>query len=74
MSARAPCVCVFFVWADLWTCCSFIVLELAKGGELFEQIAERGRHSEVEARHYFVQMLEAVQYLHAHSICHRGRL
>lgn len=49
----------------------YIVLELAKGGELFNQIAERGRHSEEEARAYFIQILQAVQYLHKNNICHR---
>ena len=49
----------------------FIVLELASGGELFEQIAKRTRHTEDEARHVFAQLLCAVQYLHANNIAHR---
>jgi serine/threonine-protein kinase Chk2 len=49
----------------------FIVLELASGGELFEQIAKRTRHTEDEARHVFEQLLRAIQYLHSNNICHR---
>jgi serine/threonine protein kinase len=49
----------------------FIVLELASGGELFEQIVKRTHHTEDEARHVFAQLLRAVQYLHANNIAHR---
>lgn len=49
----------------------FIVLELARGGELFDRIAKKTRHSEDEARLIFSQLLHALQYLHSHNICHR---
>ncbi len=49
----------------------FIVLELASGGELFDQIAKRERHTEDEARQIFLQLLRAIQYLHSNNICHR---
>lgn len=67
----------------------FIILELAQGGELFEQvrgrfsvfffveifflhqIAKKERHTEEQARAIFVQLLQAILYLHSHNIAHR---
>jgi len=49
----------------------YIVLELATGGELFENIIEKGSYSEQEAQYIFTQMLSAVNYLHSHGIAHR---
>ncbi|XP_049851326.1 myosin light chain kinase A-like [Schistocerca gregaria] len=49
----------------------YIVLELANGGELFEQIYEKGPFSEDEARIAFFQILQAVEYLHSIGIVHR---
>ncbi|KAL6073073.1 MlkA protein [Balamuthia mandrillaris] len=49
----------------------YIVLELATGGELFERIADHGRLEESEARKVFIQLLDAVGYLHSKGIVHR---
>ena len=49
----------------------YLVLECADGGELFEMIVEAGRFSEPVAKVYFLQMLNAVKYLHSIQITHR---
>lgn len=49
----------------------YIVLELARGGELFDKIMEKEKHTEEEARQMFVQLLDAVSYLHSKNIVHR---
>lgn len=49
----------------------YIVLELAKGGELFDRIMEKEKFSEDEAKKLFIQLLDAVAYLHSKNIAHR---
>ena len=49
----------------------YLVLECADGGELFEMIVADGRFSEPVAKVYFLQMLNAVKYLHSIQITHR---
>ncbi|CAI5515653.1 unnamed protein product [Closterium sp. Naga37s-1] len=49
----------------------YMVLELAAGGQLFDRIVHRGRLSESEARRYFQQLVDAVDYCHAKGVCHR---
>lgn len=57
--------------------CLYIVLELCRGGELYERIAQKvmaqgGKgFDEKVARHLFRQMLYAVGYLHANRVVHR---
>ncbi|AQK99234.1 Putative snRK/SAPK family protein kinase [Zea mays] len=48
-----------------------IVMEFAAGGELFDQICDRGRFSEDEARYFFQQLICGVSYCHYMQICHR---
>ncbi|WOK96423.1 serine/threonine-protein kinase SAPK7-like [Canna indica] len=48
-----------------------IVMEYAKGGELFERICDAGRFSEDEARYFFQQLICGVNYCHFRQICHR---
>jgi serine/threonine protein kinase len=48
-----------------------LVLELAKGGELFDRIIERGSFSEKQAAFVTRQVLEGVAYMHDHGIVHR---
>mmetsp|Transcript_77778 Transcript_77778/g.154271 ORF Transcript_77778/g.154271 Transcript_77778/m.154271 type:complete len:398 (-) Transcript_77778:112-1305(-) len=48
-----------------------LVLEICAGGELFHAITKAKRFAERETSIIMVQMLRAVQYLHALNICHR---
>ncbi|XP_042408492.1 serine/threonine-protein kinase SRK2H-like isoform X2 [Zingiber officinale] len=48
-----------------------IVMEYAKGGELFDRISDAGRFSEDEARYFFQQLISGVSYCHFRQICHR---
>ncbi|XVF27280.1 hypothetical protein REPUB_Repub14bG0093100 [Reevesia pubescens] len=49
----------------------YIVLEFVTGGELFDKIASKGRLKEDEARKYFQQLINAVDYCHSRSVYHR---
>mmetsp|Transcript_89181 Transcript_89181/g.238101 ORF Transcript_89181/g.238101 Transcript_89181/m.238101 type:complete len:338 (-) Transcript_89181:67-1080(-) len=48
----------------------FVVMELAKGGDLFEKIAQSSRLTEAEAGSAFRQILLAVQHMHAKGVVH----
>lgn len=52
-------------------CTLFLVLELAKGGELFDRIAIDQGASEEVAKNYLGQLLEGLQHCHAQGVCHR---
>ena len=45
------------------------------GGSLHDVIrlheSPRGRFNEARARHYFLQLLQAIHFLHSHGVCHR---
>ncbi|MBA0684100.1 hypothetical protein Goari_025707 [Gossypium aridum] len=49
----------------------FIVLEFVTGGELFDKIVNHGRMIENEARRYFQQLINAVDYCHSRGVYHR---
>eukprot|EP01135_Chromosphaera_perkinsii_P000376 Nk52_evm23s78 gene=Nk52_evmTU23s78 len=49
----------------------YIVLELVRGGELFDKIIQDGHFSEKQSKFLFYQMLVAVKYLHDKGITHR---
>ncbi|KAG8371034.1 hypothetical protein BUALT_Bualt13G0045000 [Buddleja alternifolia] len=49
----------------------FIVLEFVTGGELFDKIVNHGRMKENEARKYFQQLINAVDYCHSRGVFHR---
>ncbi|KAJ3679143.1 hypothetical protein LUZ60_017154 [Juncus effusus] len=49
----------------------YIVMELVTGGELFDKIASRGKLKEDEARKYFQQLINAVDYCHSRGVYHR---
>ncbi|KAL0370301.1 UNVERIFIED_CONTAM: CBL-interacting serine/threonine-protein kinase [Sesamum angustifolium] len=49
----------------------FIVLEYVTGGELFDKIVNNGRMREDEARKYFQQLINAVDYCHSRGVFHR---
>ncbi|ROL45205.1 NUAK family SNF1-like kinase 2 [Anabarilius grahami] len=48
-----------------------IVMELGSKGDLYDYLSERQRISESEARHFFRQIVSAVQYCHRNGIVHR---
>lgn len=49
----------------------FIVLEFVTGGELFDKIVNNGRMQEDEARKYFQQLINTVDYCHSRGVFHR---
>uniref|UniRef100_A0A0D6QW54 non-specific serine/threonine protein kinase n=1 Tax=Araucaria cunninghamii TaxID=56994 RepID=A0A0D6QW54_ARACU len=49
----------------------YIVLEFVAGGELFDKIVNHGRLKEDEARRYFQQLINAVDYCHSRGVYHR---
>lgn len=49
----------------------YIVLEFVTGGELFDKIVHQGRLKEDEARRYFQQLINAVDYCHSRGVYHR---
>ena len=46
-------------------------MELACGGELFEDLVSRNAFSESTAREVMLQLFSAVQYIHGLRIVHR---
>ena len=48
----------------------FVVMEYARGGELFAKVA-RGRLTEDHARRYFQQLVAAVGFCHRRGVAHR---
>jgi len=49
----------------------FLVLEFVPGGELFDQIVERGSYTENDAAKLVRQILEGIDYMHKHGVVHR---
>lgn len=49
----------------------YIVLELAKGGELFDYIAVGGKFNDSVARFYFKSLVSGLDYVHGNGITHR---
>ncbi|KAJ1693554.1 hypothetical protein LUZ63_010252 [Rhynchospora breviuscula] len=49
----------------------YIVLDYVDGGELFDKIVGQGRLKEDEARRYFHQLINAVDYCHSRGVFHR---
>ncbi|KAG4929873.1 hypothetical protein GYH30_046653 [Glycine max] len=49
----------------------YIVLEFVDGGELFDKIAANGRLKEDEARSYFQQLINLVDYCHIRGVYRR---
>ncbi|KAJ1449240.1 kinase-like domain-containing protein [Pelagophyceae sp. CCMP2097] len=48
-----------------------MVLELCKGGELFDRVVEKEHYTEKEARTTFAQMVEAIGHCHMKGVVHR---
>ncbi len=49
----------------------YLVMELIKGGELFDRIINKGHYSEKDAAIMIRKLLSAVDYLHDRGIMHR---
>ena len=49
----------------------FVVTELCKGGELFDELIERGKYGERDAASALRQILQAIAYCHSKNITHR---
>eukprot|EP01125_Pyxidicula_operculata_P012225 TRINITY_DN4005_c0_g1_i1.p1 TRINITY_DN4005_c0_g1~~TRINITY_DN4005_c0_g1_i1.p1 ORF type:complete len:1132 (-),score=285.86 TRINITY_DN4005_c0_g1_i1:62-3457(-) len=49
----------------------YLIMELIKGGELFDEILKRGSFTEMDAIVIIKQILEAVDYMHSKMIVHR---
>eukprot|EP00250_Pteridium_aquilinum_P007776 c17431_g2_i1 orf=224-1171(+) len=49
----------------------YFVLEYVTGGEFFNKISRQGRLLEEEARKYFQQLINAVDYCHSRGVYHR---
>lgn len=49
----------------------YIILEFITGGELFDKIVHHGRLTENEARRYFQQLIDGVDYCHSKGVYHR---
>jgi serine/threonine protein kinase len=50
---------------------SYIILELALGGCLFDFVANSGRFDEPLARFYFKQFMEGLDHCHINGVAHR---
>jgi len=50
---------------------SYIVMESAQGGELFDFIASSGTFTEAEARYFFKQFMSGLDYCHSNQVAHR---
>ncbi|KAL5222700.1 hypothetical protein ABZP36_027413 [Zizania latifolia] len=49
----------------------FIILEFITGGELFDKIIRHGRLNEADARKYFQQLIDGVDFCHSKGVYHR---
>ena len=48
-----------------------IYMELATNGELFSRVINAGSLTEADARRYFMELVDAVKYMHEHNVVHR---
>eukprot|EP01117_Protostelium_nocturnum_P014858 TRINITY_DN56_c0_g1_i2.p1 TRINITY_DN56_c0_g1~~TRINITY_DN56_c0_g1_i2.p1 ORF type:complete len:853 (-),score=235.81 TRINITY_DN56_c0_g1_i2:111-2669(-) len=51
--------------------CIYLIMEYASGGEIMDFIVAHGRLQEKEARKFFIQLINAVKYMHSMHACHR---
>ena len=52
----------------------FIIMELCLGGELFDQVIDKGQIDEPEAAMIMTQVLGAIRYAHNNNVAHRFSL
>ena len=50
---------------------SYIVLELADGGELIDYVMTNGPFEEKMSRFFFSQIIDTLQYIHSKGFAHR---
>ncbi|VAH82363.1 unnamed protein product [Triticum turgidum subsp. durum] len=60
---------LFFTFQDTYSL--YMALESCEGGELFDQIVQKGRLSEDEARFYAAEIVDILEYLHSVGLIHR---
>jgi len=49
----------------------YLALELAEGGELYDQLEQAGKFTEAKARDFLKQIVDGVSYCHTMGVCHR---
>jgi 5'-AMP-activated protein kinase, catalytic alpha subunit len=49
----------------------YLVMELVRGGELYDEIVSKRRVDEVTSRYYFQQLVDAMIYCHRRGVVHR---
>eukprot|EP01039_Chlorochromonas_danica_P005844 gene5846-6436_t len=49
----------------------YMVMELSRGGDLFDRINAKRRYREEEAKQVMFQILKAIKYLHERNVAHR---
>ena len=49
----------------------FMVIELVKGGELYDAVGHYGHLTEAKARRYLQQLVDALDYCHSKGVYHR---
>jgi serine/threonine protein kinase len=49
----------------------YIVQTLAKGGDVFDRLAQRNSYSEMDARALSIELMKTMKELHKRKVCHR---
>lgn len=60
---------LYFTFQDTYSL--YMALESCEGGELFDQIARKGRLSEDDTRFYAAEVIDALEYMHGVGLIHR---
>ncbi|XP_039813200.1 CBL-interacting protein kinase 8-like isoform X1 [Panicum virgatum] len=70
-SLKYPCCSFCYVQVLASRKKIFIILEFITGGELFDKIIRHGRLNEADARRYFQQLIDGVDFCHNKGVYHR---
>eukprot|EP00927_Polykrikos_kofoidii_P024378 TRINITY_DN22182_c0_g1_i1.p1 TRINITY_DN22182_c0_g1~~TRINITY_DN22182_c0_g1_i1.p1 ORF type:complete len:632 (-),score=93.21 TRINITY_DN22182_c0_g1_i1:394-2103(-) len=70
MSVDHPGIVRCFDWFQT-EASMYLVMEFVEGGDLLQCIVQQGGFTESQARHFFKDLCEAVDYLHKRCIIHR---
>ena len=57
--------------AFLWKNNVVLIMEYVAGGEIYKYVKDKGGLSELEARNFFMQLTDAVEYCHNKYVIHR---